>query len=75
MATAKQKRRTSTRTNPKAKRINAKKRSASSARPSSLQGKNLERAVAQFQAEPDEKRAHERWQEIEPSIFGVQFKD
>jgi hypothetical protein len=74
MATAKQKRKTSTGTNSKAK-FAAKKRAASSARLPDLRGKHLERAVEQFQAEPDEKRAHERWKQIESSIFGVQFKD
>jgi len=40
-----------------------------------LVGKNLERAVEQFQSEPDEKRTHEQWKEIEASVFGVQFED
>jgi len=37
-------------------------------------GKDLERAVEQFQAEPDAKRAHAQWKQVESSIFGVQFK-
>jgi hypothetical protein len=40
-----------------------------------LAGKNLERAVEQFQSEPDDKKAHEQWRQIETSIFGVQFED
>jgi hypothetical protein len=38
-------------------------------------GKDLERAVQQFQSETDDKKAHEQWQQIETSIFGVQFAD
>jgi hypothetical protein len=38
-------------------------------------GKDLELAVGQFQAEPDRKKAHEQWKEIETSIFGVRFED
>jgi len=40
-----------------------------------LVGRGLERAVEQFQSEPDEKKAHEQWKKIETSIFGVQFED
>ncbi len=40
-----------------------------------LRGRNLEQAVEQFQAEPDEKKAHERWKQIEASVFDVQFED
>jgi hypothetical protein len=42
---------------------------------SRLVGKNLERAVEQFQSEPDKKKAHEQWKQIETSVFGVQFED
>jgi hypothetical protein len=35
----------------------------------------LESAVERFQAEPDEKKAHEQWKRIETSVFGLQFKD
>jgi len=75
MATTKGKRKTSAGTNPKTKFTNAKKRAASPARPTNLQGKDLERAIEQFQAEPDDKRAHEQWKQVESAIFGVQFKD
>jgi len=40
-----------------------------------LAGKNLERAVEQFQSEPDEQKAHEQWKQIEASVFGVRFED
>jgi|CZKH01.1.fsa_nt_gi hypothetical protein len=40
-----------------------------------LLGKNLERAVSQFQSEPDDKKAHEQWKQIESSVFGVQSED
>jgi hypothetical protein len=40
-----------------------------------LTGKNFEHAVEQFQTEPDEKKAHEQWKQIERSIFGVRFED
>ncbi len=75
MVTAKQKRKTSTGTNPKAKFANPKKRPASPSGSPDLRGKDLERAVEQFQTEPDDKRAHEQWKEIESSIFGVQLKN
>jgi hypothetical protein len=51
------------------------KKSPARASPPKLLGKTLERAVKQFQSEPDEKRAHEQWKEIEASVFGVQFED
>jgi hypothetical protein len=73
MATTKQKRKSSAGTRPKTKF--SKKKAASPTRTTSLRGKDLERAVEQFQAEPDEKRAHEQWKQVESSIFGVQFKD
>jgi hypothetical protein len=73
MATTRQKRKTSTGTRPKAKL--PKKKAASPHRTVNLRGKDLERAVEQFQAEPDEKKAHEQWKQVESSIFGVQFKD
>ena len=75
MATTKRKRKTSAGTRPKAKFTATKNRGASPARSSALRGKDLERAVEQFQAEPDENRAHEQWKQVESSIFGVQFKD
>lgn len=71
MATIKQKGKTTARTHRKF----SKKKSSSSGRTRDLRGKDLERAVEQFQAEPDEKRAHEQWKKVESSIFGVQFKD
>jgi hypothetical protein len=40
-----------------------------------LRGKDLESAIVQFQSEPDEKKAHQRWKKIESSVFGVQFED
>jgi hypothetical protein len=43
--------------------------------PKKLTGKNFERAVDQFQTEPNDKKAHEQWKRIEGSIFGVQFED
>jgi hypothetical protein len=43
--------------------------------PSQLLGKDLERAVEQFQSEPDEQKAHQQWKKIEASVFGVQFED
>jgi hypothetical protein len=43
--------------------------------PSQLSGKNLERAVEQFQSEPNPEKAHQQWKKIETSIFGVQFED
>ena len=39
------------------------------------QSKDLERAVEQFQSEPDEEKAHQQWKKIEASVFGVQFED
>jgi len=75
MATTKRKHKTSAGMRPKAKLTAAKNRAASSARSTDLRGKDLERAVEQFQAEPDAKRAHDQWKQIESSIFGVQFKD
>jgi hypothetical protein len=52
------------------------RKASASARPSKkLTGKGLERAVEQFQSEPDDKKAHERWKQIETSIFGVRFED
>jgi len=43
--------------------------------PSKLLGKDLERAVEQFQSESDEQKAHQQWKKIETSVFGVQFED
>jgi hypothetical protein len=40
-----------------------------------LAGKDLERAVDQFQSEPDDEKAHKQWKKIEASVFGVQFED
>jgi hypothetical protein len=57
------------------KRGVARKNSAPPASTPKLLGKNLERAVEQFQSEPDEKKAHEQWKKIEASVFGVQFED
>jgi hypothetical protein len=51
-----------------------RKRAASTAAPR-LKGKALEQAVEQFQAEPDDKKAHAQWKQIEPSVFGAQFWD
>jgi hypothetical protein len=63
----------------KTKRANPKANpSASSSRLSrskSLRGKELEHAVEQFQSEPNAVKAHERWKQIETSVFGVQFED
>jgi hypothetical protein len=42
--------------------------------PSKLLGKDLERAVEQFQSEPDPEKAHQQWKKIETSVFGVQFE-
>jgi len=72
MATTKQKRKSAAGTRPNA--TFPKKKASSPARTPSLRGKDLERAVEQFQAEPDEKGAHEQWKQVESSIFGVQFK-
>ncbi|HXM22363.1 MAG TPA: hypothetical protein VN948_14000 [Terriglobales bacterium] len=72
MATTKQKRKSSAGTRPKAKFPNKKKKAASPARPTDLRGEDLERAVEQFQAEPDDKRAHEQWKQVESSILAVQ---
>ncbi|MFZ0774512.1 MAG: hypothetical protein WCA49_16550 [Candidatus Sulfotelmatobacter sp.] len=72
MARAKPKRRT---TPTPAKRGVLRKTSASPVSTPKLLGKNLERAVRQFQAEPDDKKAHEQWKQIESSVFGVQFED
>ena len=57
------------------KRGVARKNSRSPVSTSKLVGKNLERAVEQFQSEPDEKKAHEQWKQIESSVFGVSFED
>lgn len=38
-------------------------------------GKDLEHAVEQFQSESDGNKAHEKWKQIETSVFGVQFED
>jgi hypothetical protein len=75
MATTKRKHKTSAGTRPKAKFTATKNRAASPARSSDLRGKDLQRAVEQFQAEPDDKKAHEQWKQVEAAIFGVQFKD
>jgi hypothetical protein len=40
-----------------------------------LLGEDLDRAVEQFQSEPDEETAHQQWKEIEVSVFGVQFEE
>jgi hypothetical protein len=40
-----------------------------------LTGKNLEQAVEQFQSEPDDRKAHDQWKQIESSVFGVEFED
>jgi hypothetical protein len=55
----------------------ASRKSVPTALPPSKQlaGKDLERAVEQFQSEPDETKAHQQWKEIETSIFDVQFED
>jgi hypothetical protein len=37
-------------------------------------GEEFERAVEQFQAEPDNAKAHKQWKG-ESSVFGVQFED
>ena len=74
MATTKRKHKTSAGMRPKTKLTTRKNRTASPARSSDLRGKDLERAVEHFQAEPNAKRAHEQWKQIESSIFGVQFK-
>lgn len=72
MARAKQKRKTTlTRLN----RGGPRKNPPAPASPSKLLGKDLERAVEQFQSEPDRKKAHEQWKQIETSVFGVQFED
>ena len=71
MATTKQKRKPTAGTRPKF----SKKKTSSPSETRNLRGKDLERAVKQFQAEPDDKRAHEQWKKIELAIFGVQFKD
>ncbi len=71
MATIKQKRKTTAGTHRKF----PKKKPSSPGQTRELRGKDLERAVERFQAEPDEKRAHEQWKKVESSIFGVQFKD
>jgi hypothetical protein len=73
MATTKQKRKTSAVSRPKAKF--SKKKAASSNRTTDLRGKDLERAVEQVQAEPDDKRAHEQWKQVESLIVGVHFRD
>jgi hypothetical protein len=56
------------------KRGAARKTSGRPVSTTTLVGKNLERAVEQFQSEPDQKKAHEQWKEIEASVFGVQFE-
>jgi hypothetical protein len=53
----------------------SRKKTSSPTVPAKLRGRDLEKAVEQFQAEPDEKKAHERWKHIESSVFGVQFED
>jgi hypothetical protein len=52
-----------------------RRKQRSAATPPRLLGKNLERAVEEFQSEPDEKKAHEQWKQIEASVFGVRFED
>jgi hypothetical protein len=37
--------------------------------------RKLERMVDEFQSEPDDGRARQRWHEIEKTIFGVEFRD
>jgi len=72
MARAKPKRRT---TPAPPKRGVQRRTSASPVSTPKLLGKNLERAVNQFQSEPNNKKAHEQWKQIESSVFGVQFED
>jgi hypothetical protein len=69
MATAKRKRKTSGESRFQKNRSN-KKGTLSASQPS-LRGADLELAVEQFQAEPDAKKAHEQWKQIETSVFGV----
>ena len=52
-----------------------RKKTAPRASQPKLRGKALELAVERFQAEPDNKKAHEQWKQIESSVFGVQFED
>jgi GMP synthase-like glutamine amidotransferase len=40
-----------------------------------LHGEEFERAVEEFQAVPDNAKAHKQWKRIETSVFGVQFED
>jgi hypothetical protein len=57
------------------KRGASRKTSSSRVSTPKLLGKDLERAVSQFQSEPNDKKAHEQWKQIESSVFGVQFED
>lgn len=72
MARAKLKRKTDSMSATRGARVG---RSASALSPPKLRGKDLERAVEQFQSEPDDKKAHQQWKKIEASVFGVQFED
>jgi hypothetical protein len=56
------------------KRVVRRKKSPAKS-PSKLLGKDLERAVEDFQSEPDQEKAHQQWKKIESSVFGVQFED
>jgi hypothetical protein len=73
MATAKRKRKTTDESHFQ-KKSSGQKGTASGNR-GALRGADLELAVEQFQAEPDGKKAHEQWKQIEASVFGVRFKD
>jgi hypothetical protein len=53
----------------------ARKKSSTPDSAPKLLGKDLERAVEHFQSEPDQRKAHQQWKEIEASVFGVQFED
>jgi hypothetical protein len=57
------------------KRGVVRKKSSASASGAKLQGRDLERAIEQFQSEPDDERAHQRWKKIETSVFGAQYED
>jgi len=39
------------------------------------QRRKLGQMIDEFQAEPDDARAHRQWKEIEKTVFGVEYPD
>jgi hypothetical protein len=37
--------------------------------------RRLRETIGKFQSEPDDKKAHQQWKQIEKEVFGVDFRD